>query len=217
MSAKKLPKAIRSTIDQMREAALARSAGEGPAAPARRPDLNAPLDRGAPVWQSGRAADVIEVMPRPVPPAVTHVLVPVAPPQSDIYAARRRVLAGRIVERHAAYSAVGGVIPVPIANVASITAIIVRMVKRLSDLYDVPFERDRARAIVVGLLGGATPTGLATVAASTLVYVIPGANLVGLAVSSVAGSACTRAIGRVFVEHFESGATLTDFPTIEGH
>jgi uncharacterized protein (DUF697 family) len=216
MSVKKLPKAIRSTIDQMREAALARSVGEGPAAPACRPDLNEPSDRGAPVWQSDRAGDVVEVMPRAVARPVTHVLVPAAPTQSDIYAARRRLLAGRIVERHAAYSAVGGVIPLPIANVASITAIIVRMVRRLSDLYCVPFERDRARAILVGLLGGATPTGLAAVTTSTLVYVIPGANLVGLAVSSVAGSACTRAIGRVFVEHFEDGATLTDFPTIEG-
>jgi hypothetical protein len=37
-----------------------------------------------------------------------------------------------------------------------------------------------------------------------------------LAVSSIAGAACTRAIGRVFAEHFESGAALTDFPTIEG-
>jgi uncharacterized protein (DUF697 family) len=202
MSGKKLPKAIRSTIDQMREAALVRSAGEGPAAPAS-------------TWQSGRTGDVIEVMPRAAPLVVTHALVPVAPTQSDIYAARRRSLAGRIVERHAAYSAVGGVIPLPIANVASITAVIVRMVKRLSDLYGVPFERDRARAIVVGLLGGATPTGLAAVTTSTLVYLIPGANLVGLAVSSVAGSACTRAIGRVFVEHFESGTPLTDFPTIE--
>jgi len=204
MSGKKLPKAIRSTIDQMREAALLRDAGERPGVP-------------APVWESGRAGDVIEVIPRPVPAPITTALVPVAaPPQSDMYAARRRLLAGRIVERHAAYSAVGGVIPIPIANVASITAIIVRMVKRLSGLYGVPFERDRARAIVVGLLGGATPMGLATVTSSTLVYVIPGANLVGLAVSSVAGSACTRGIGKVFVEHFESGATLTDFPTIDG-
>ncbi len=216
MSVKKLPKAIRSTIDEMREAALGRGAGEGQATPARLPDLNDPSDRRVPAWQSGRTGDVIEMAPQAASPPVAHALMLAAPTQSDIYyAARRRSLAGRIVERHAAYSAVGGVIPLPIANVASITAIIVRMVKRLSDLYGVPFERDRARAIVVGLLGGATPTGLAAVTTSTLVYLIPGANLVGLAVSSVAGSACTRAIGRVFVEHFESGAALIDFPTIE--
>lgn len=124
---------------------------------------------------------------------------------------QRKSLARAIVERHAAYSAVGGIIPLPIANIASVTAVIVRMVKVLSDLYGVPFERDRARAIVVGLMGGAMPTGLAAATTSTLVYVIPGSNLIGLAVSSMTAIACTRSIGRIFIEHFESGATLVDF------
>jgi uncharacterized protein (DUF697 family) len=99
---------------------------------------------------------------------------------------------------------------VPIANVASITAVIVRMVKLLSDLYGIPFERDRARAIVVGLMGGAMPTGLGAATTSTLFYIVPGSGLVGLAVSSIAAVACTRSIGRIFVEHFESGSTLHD-------
>lgn len=125
---------------------------------------------------------------------------------------RRRSQANVIVERYTAYAAVGGIIPVPIANVASITAVIVRMVKLLSDLYGIPFERDRARAIVVGLMGGAMPTGLGAVTTSTLFYVVPGSGLIGLAVSSIAAVACTRSIGRIFVEHFESGSSLDNLP-----
>jgi uncharacterized protein (DUF697 family) len=128
---------------------------------------------------------------------------------------RRRSLAKAIVERHAAYAAIGGVIPVPIANVASITAVIVRMVKVLSGLYGVPFQRDRARAMVIGLMGGTVPTGLAAVTTSTLVTLIPVSSLIGLAVSSVTAIACTRSIGRIFIEHFESGATLHDLPPLE--
>jgi hypothetical protein len=79
----------------------------------------------------------------------------------------------------------------------------------------VPFERDRARAIVIGMMGGAMPTGLAAVTTSTLVYIVPGSALIGLAVSSIAAVACTRGIGRVFVEHFESGATLRDLSALE--
>jgi len=126
--------------------------------------------------------------------------------------ARRRAQALRIVNRHAGYSAVGGIIPLPVASFAGVTAVIVRMVKVLSDHYGVAFERDRARAIVVGLLAGAMPTGLATVTSSTLLYVVPASALVGLAVSSLSAAACTRGVGRIFVEHFESGATLVDFP-----
>lgn len=216
MSVKKLPKVLRSTIDDMREAAVGRGAWEKQAPPAPTTGLNEPSDRGAPAPQPGRMGDVIDVAPRASPPLVMDALVPAAPTRAEFEAARRRSLAGAIVKRHSAYSAVGGIIPLPIANVASITAVIVRMVKVLSDLYGVPFERDRARAIVIGLMGGAMPTGLAAVTTSTLIYVVPGSNLIGLAVSSLAGAACTRGIGRIFVEHFESGATLTDFPAIDG-
>jgi hypothetical protein len=59
------------------------------------------------------------------------------------------------------------------------------------------------------------PTGLAAVTTSTLHYLVPASALIGLAVSSVTAVACTRSIGRVFVEHFESGETLRDFPPIE--
>jgi uncharacterized protein (DUF697 family) len=181
---KKLPKAIRQTTDDWRE---------------------------PPVREVRRAPDIVDAAPAveaPLP-SPEGALAPIV---ADPDVARRRSLARGIVERHAYYSAVGGIIPVPIANVASVTAVIVRMVKVLSDLYGVPFQRDRARAIVVGLMGGAMPTGLAAVTASTLVYIVPGSNLIGLAVSSVTAIACTRAIGRVFIEHFESGAALPDIP-----
>src|SRR5258708_19166196 len=89
------------------------------------------------------------------------------------------------------------------------------MVKVLSDLYAVPFERDRARAIVIGMMGGAMPTGLAAVTTSTLVYIIPGSALIGLAVSSIAAVALPRGIRRTFLEHLESGATLHHLSPLE--
>ena len=128
--------------------------------------------------------------------------------------AQRRLAARVIVERHANLSAVGGIIPLPILNIAGVTAMVVRMVKALSKLYGVPFERNRARAIVIGLMGGVMPTGLATMASSTLILFMPGANLIGLAVSSVTASACARGIGQMLVEHLENGSTLADFPSV---
>jgi uncharacterized protein (DUF697 family) len=134
---------------------------------------------------------------------------------AEIAAIQRRAFANTIVERHATYAAVGGIVPVPIINAAGITAVNVRMVKVLSDLYAVPFQRDRARAIIVGMMGGVVPTGLAAVTTSTLFYIVPGSLLIGLAVSSITAAACTRGIGRIFVEHYESGATLHDLAVPE--
>ncbi len=42
----------------------------------------------------------------------------------------------KIVERHKFYAGLGGLFPIPAMNVAGVTAINLRMVKRLSDLYE---------------------------------------------------------------------------------
>jgi uncharacterized protein (DUF697 family) len=203
MNKRKLPKAITRSTDDLRQT---------PAAAVGEADQAAPTS--AEVEQDGvlpfSEPNGGQVMAQPAPPRDERPVVSRVPTVLEINAVRRRSQAFSIVERHATYSAAGGIIPVPIVNVASVTAIIVRMVKRLAALYEVPFERDRARAIVVALAGGTMPTGLAAVTTSTLYYVVPGAAFIGLAVSSVAAVACTRNIGRIFVEHFESGATLQD-------
>jgi uncharacterized protein (DUF697 family) len=156
------------------------------------------------------ANESAELDPGPEEKASSRALTRVAASGS------RRRLAEAVVERHANYSALGGVIPLPIVNFGVVTAIIVRMVKALTDIYGIPFEHDRARAIVLGLIGGLAPTAASTLTASTLFYLVPGSNILGLAVSSVTASACTRKIGAVFVEHFEKGATLADFPAATG-
>jgi uncharacterized protein (DUF697 family) len=214
VSKKTLPKAIRPKTNNSPEASVGPAAGEQHAAPVAPPVAfsERPDSRAAAV-KPGHVSDVVEAVPAqrrssPAPAALART----TPMGAGINVTQRRSQANVIVERHTAYAAVGGIIPVPIANVASITAVIVRMVKLLSDLYGIPFERDRARAIVVGLMGGAMPTGLGAVTTSTLFYVVPGSGLIGLAVSSIAAVACTRSIGRIFVEHFESGSSLDDLP-----
>jgi uncharacterized protein (DUF697 family) len=210
MNKKRLPKAIRPAVDDIGETATGPEAGAPQQVRAHSTDSDALIESEVTRPDSGRAGNGVGTAPTP-PPPVAQAVVRATPTTSEFDAERRRLLAYAIVERHAAYSAVGGIVPLPIVNLASITAIIVRMVKELSEIYGVPFERDRARAIVIGLMGGATPTGLSAVTASTLVYIMPGANLIGLAVSSAAGFAFTRSIGRLLIERFESGATLHQF------
>jgi uncharacterized protein (DUF697 family) len=160
---------------------------------------------GSVAQKSATSDNVIEMMPKAEPAAPTGA--------ADSSAALRRRKAVTIVERYANFSAVGGALPIPLANAAAITALLVRMVKSLSELYGIPFERNRTRSIVIGLMGGALPTGFATIATSTLTYFIPGLNLMGLAVSSVTSGAFARSIGQLFIEHFENGAAL-DFRSI---
>jgi uncharacterized protein (DUF697 family) len=155
----------------------------------------------------GGLGNVIEMTPLQAA-RVEAGSAPPAAPATD--ARRRRAGALAIVSWYAAGSALGGMIPLPLVTFAGVTAIIVRMVKALSDHYGVPFEQDRARAIVVGLVGGAMPTGVAAVTTSTLSYILPPAAVMGVAVSAISAACFTRSVGRIFIEHFESGAKLED-------
>jgi uncharacterized protein (DUF697 family) len=123
-------------------------------------------------------------------------------------AAKRRVLAGRIVEQNGILAALSGLAPLPAVNIAGVAAIILRMLKQLSGLYQVHFERDRTRLFVIGVLGGAAPTGLGAATVSTIGLVAPVPAFLGLAVSALTAASVTRAIGEVFIESFERQAPL---------
>jgi uncharacterized protein (DUF697 family) len=195
MTRKQLPKAITRTSEDLRGMAATAVA-----------DAEAPAPRYSPqfhvVDDASEAEPALAVSSAPI----ANDVMSAAPTLTGSLAAKRRALARKIVERHKNYAALGGLVPLPVANIAGVTAINLRMVKRLSELYQVPFQRDRTRALIVGLIGGAVPTGVGTATASMLMFVVPGGLLWGLGASALTAGALTRGIGLVFVESFENGA-----------
>lgn len=226
---RKLPKAIGRTIDDMRSSAasaraeaarpakaVARTTAPEPALVEPEPEAAPPPAAKAPAPKAEAAAPVTPpASSTQEKPAAQPALLPVpVTPQADAVdheRALRHAQARTIVEKHATYSAAGGLIPLPVADVAGVTAIIVHMAGSLARHYDIPPDRNRTRALVLGLIGALGPVGLGALTSSSLLRFIPGANLVGMAVTSIAAAACTRSIGLIFIEHFESGGTLLDF------
>jgi len=198
MTRKQLPKAIRTN-----------ATGGATSAGAVTSDT-AQARRSAPLHDAFEAEPAPVVFARPVANDQFRAVAMDAGRQ----AARLR-LARRIVERHRTYAAIGGLSPLPILNVAGVAALVMRMVKQLSDVYGVPFERDRTRSLIISILGGATPTGLGTATASTLAFALPGSAFVGLAVTALTAGALTRGIGLVFIEHFETAAMPLGAVSIE--
>jgi len=137
---------------------------------------------------------------------IANDLAAPAPALSQKLAAKRRTEAHKIVSRHRNYAAAGGLLsPLPVVSIASLAAVNVRMVRQLSALYQVPFERDRTRSFIVGLIGAAVPAGAGIATSTTLMWIVPGGLLAGMGVSAVTAAALTRGIGLVFVESFEGG------------
>ena len=201
MRRKPLPKAITRSIANLQQIAAGFAADEQGRVPphvTREPQ--------------SMAFDAVEPEPKTEPQSMPDI--PSAPqgadtPQpksraADPLAVRRRALARRIVDRHKNYAAVGGLVPLPAANIASVTAVNLRMVKQLSELYGVPFQRDRTRSLIIALIAGAVPTGAGLAASSTLMWIVPGGLVWGLGAAALTAGALTRGIGLVFVDSFET-------------
>ena len=128
------------------------------------------------------------------------------------YWQRREKEARGIVRNHVWWSMGGGLVPLPFLDIVAVTAIQIKMVDSLCDLYEMAFIDHRGKAIVAALIGGVHPRLIASKIAISLGKLFPGIGLVSaIAGMPVIAGAFTYAIGKVFIQHFESGGTFLDF------
>lgn len=117
-----------------------------------------------------------------------------------------------IVRRNMLWSAGVGLVPVPMFELAAITAVELKLIKELADLYGTPFREDLAKSAVISLVGSLGSVTLGKIVAVSALRFVPfiGVPLAFASVSAVAAGA-TYGIGKVFTCHFEMGGTLLDF------
>jgi len=187
MNKKNLPKAIRPGLAPEAAAMSATtSAAEAPASSAHQEPPDA--------------------RPMPPPAAAQHI----APPETD-EAKDRRARALKVVQRSALWSGAAGLIPIPVADLAAVGGVQLNMLRKVSQIYGVPFSENRGKALIASIFGAMIPASSGMGVAS----LIKGVPLAGAAVSAVAmptlSVGATYAIGRAFIQHFASGGTLLDF------
>jgi uncharacterized protein (DUF697 family) len=123
----------------------------------------------------------------------------------------RHADATKMVERFAMWSGAAGLIPVPFVDLVAIGGLQLQMLRRLSQIYQVPFAENRGKSLITALLGAAIPTS-SGLGAAELLKAIP---LLGTAIAAFVtpalAAASTFAVGKVFMQHFETGGTLLDF------
>ncbi len=123
----------------------------------------------------------------------------------------REATASKLVDRFAIWSGVAGLIPIPFVDLATVSGLQIQMVRRLSQIYDVPFTENRTKAVVASLMGSLIPATSGLGAASMLKGVPILGTLASGFMMPVLASGATYAIGKAFVEHFATGGTLLDF------
>jgi uncharacterized protein (DUF697 family) len=129
---------------------------------------------------------------------------------SDVPESRDQA-ASRLVDRFAIWSGVAGLVPLPVVDVLAVGGLQLQMLRRLSQVYDVEFSENRGKALIAALAGCMIPATSGMGAASAL-KAIPVVNILAAGfVMPVLSAGATYAIGKAFVQHFESGGTLLDF------
>jgi uncharacterized protein (DUF697 family) len=123
-----------------------------------------------------------------------------------------RVLeAQNIIKNHMMVALGFGVVPLPVVDLIGLTGTQLNMLKSLSDLYGQEFKKDWGKKSIASLLGGGLSVPVA-IGLSSLIKSIPViGQTAGVISMATTGAGLTYAIGKVFVQHFESGGTFLTF------
>ena len=151
-----------------------------------------------------RRRDSAEAAPSPAE-------APASPPLAETTDALRDERASQLVDRLSLCSGVAGLIPLPLVDMAAVGGVQLYMLRRLSEIYGVPFSENRGKSILTSLAGAVIPATTATTTAS----VMKGVPIIGTAIGALTMPAVAAGaswiIGKIFIKHFASGGTLLDF------
>lgn len=116
-------------------------------------------------------------------------------------------MADDTIDSHVLWAMGAGAIPLPILDVAAVTAIQLNMFKELCMIYDVDYNESFGKNLISSLAGAT----LAKIGAS-FIKAIPGVgSLLGGVPMVVLSGASTYGMGQVFKQHLELGGIISTF------
>jgi uncharacterized protein (DUF697 family) len=112
--------------------------------------------------------------------------------------------ADRIIREHIVWSVGAGLVPVPLLDIAAVSAIQLDMLKQLATHYKVKYTESEGKVFLSAMTGSI----LAKLAANAIKF-IPGiGSAIGGISMAVLSGASTYALGQVACNHFEGGGMI---------
>ncbi len=115
-----------------------------------------------------------------------------------------------IISHHVYWAVGAGLIPVPLADIAAVTAVQLDMLKQVCTFYNVDYSEEKGKAWVGALVSSGLSSVLARMGSSALKVVPVVGSLVGAASMAIISGASTYALGNAFSNHFAKGGSLSD-------
>jgi uncharacterized protein (DUF697 family) len=134
-------------------------------------------------------------------------VTPAAPATTEMTDSARDEQASQLVDRLSLWSGAAGLIPLPLVDVAAVGGVQFYMLRRLSEIYGVPFSDNRGKSILASVAGAVIPASAST----SVIKSLPGiGTVIGALTMPVVSAGATWVIGKLFIQHFASGGTLLD-------
>lgn len=106
-----------------------------------------------------------------------------------------------IVRRYMLMSLGLGAVPLPLVDMAILSGLQLKMLERLSSLYEVPFSARAGRETIASLVGSVSAVSIGR-------FFLPGGGLGTVVSMSAFAGASTYGLGQVFIQDFESGGAF---------
>ena len=119
--------------------------------------------------------------------------------------------AEQTIKHHMLAAAGIGLVPLPWVEMAALAGLQLNLLRSLAGIYGVEFSSQIGKSAIGALVGSDLSVSLST-GLGMLAKSLPGIGwAVGAASGALLGAASTYALGKVFVQHFESGNTFLTF------
>lgn len=117
-----------------------------------------------------------------------------------------------IIQRNVIWALGVGLVPIPIFEFVAMEVIQVKMLNELGKLYELDLSEDLGKKVAGSLFSAIWSVGAGAVLGYSFARFIPVVGQVlGTMAMPLLAAASTRALGKTFVMHFESGGSLLDF------
>ena len=116
--------------------------------------------------------------------------------------------ADEIIKKHVYWAVGAGLIPLPVVDIAAVTAIQLDMLKQICTHYKIDYSEESGKAWISALVTSTMSSFVARLGASAVKFIPVIGTLAGVTSMAVLSGASTYALGKAFSNHFESGGTF---------
>jgi uncharacterized protein (DUF697 family) len=113
-----------------------------------------------------------------------------------------------ILKNHVYWAVGAGLIPLPVVDIAAVTAVQVDMLKQICSHYKIDYSEESGKTWITALVSSTLSSFLARIGASAAKFIPVVGTVVGATSMAIVSGAATYALGKAFIHHFENGGTF---------